>query len=131
MEGAERLGNALAQSVIESLPATTLSRSNTFGFVGLDVSMPSLNIRLTDGIRLRPWLARRLLHTPSHSFLQVFRMNDSVWISTPCDFSGEMALDIKDTLRSRNFHGVITSFNGDYVGFGQWRSESRASNLHP
>jgi hypothetical protein len=40
-----------------------------------------------------------------------------VWLSTPCDFSGELALALKDTLRARGFDAVVTSFNGDYVGY--------------
>lgn len=38
-------------------------------------------------------------------------------ISTPCDFSGELALGIKDCLRARGADAAITSFNGDYVGY--------------
>jgi hypothetical protein len=80
--------------------------------------MPPLNVRITDGIRLRPWLAGRLMPgSHEHSFIQVFRLDDSVWISTPCDFSGELALGIKDFLRVRGSSAIITSFNGDYVGY--------------
>jgi len=70
-----------------------MTNSVTFGMLGLDVTMPPLNVRLTDGIRLRPWLAGKLVPARSHSFLQALRINDSVWLSTPCDFSGELALD--------------------------------------
>ena len=39
-------------------------------------------------------------------------------MSTPCDFSGELALGIKDFLQVRTGRrAVITSFNGDYVGY--------------
>ena len=58
-----------------------------------------------------------MLPPARHSFIQVFRLDDSVWISTPCDFSGELALGIKDYLHVRGFSTSITSFNGDYVGY--------------
>ena len=74
-------------------------------------------MRVSDGLRLRPWLAGRLLPPARRSFIQVFRLADSVWISTPCDFSGELALGIKDSLHARGSSAVITSFNGDYVGY--------------
>jgi neutral ceramidase len=38
-------------------------------------------------------------------------------VSTPCDFSGELALGIKDFLRQRGGDAVITSFNGGYIGY--------------
>jgi hypothetical protein len=117
LTGAEQMGQALARMLIERLPQTPMTNSVTFGMLGLDVTMPPLNVRVSDGVRLRPWLAGRLVPARGHSFLQVFRMDDSVWISTPCDFSGELALGIKDFLQARGSSATITSFNGDYVGY--------------
>ncbi len=116
-EGAERMGQALAHTLLEQLPQTPLTNSITFGMLGLELSLPPLNVRVSDGIRLRPWLAQRLMLVKKQSFLQAFRLNDSVWVSTPCDFSGELALGIKDFMRVRGSHAVITSFNGDYIGY--------------
>jgi len=111
------MGQALARTVIEQLPQTPLTNSITFGMLGLELTLPPLNVRVSDGIRLRPWLAHRLMPVKKQCFLQAFRLNDSVWVSTPCDFSGELALGIKDFLRVRGSHAVITSFNGDYIGY--------------
>jgi neutral/alkaline ceramidase-like enzyme len=115
--GAERMGQALAQALLEQLPQTPLTNSITFGMLGLELSLPPLNVRVSDGIRLRPWLARRLMPVKQQSYIQAFRLDDSVWVSTPCDFSGELALGIKDFLRVRGSSAVITSFNGDYIGY--------------
>jgi len=117
LAGVERMGQALAQMVIEKLPQTPLTNALSFGVLGLDVTMPPLNVRISDGFRLRPWVAARLVPAKSTSFLQVFRLDDALWISTPCDFSGELALGIKDFLRARGRNTIITSFNGDYVGY--------------
>jgi neutral ceramidase len=117
LEGAERMGQGLAKMLVDQLPQTALTNAVTFGMLGLDVTMPPLNVRLTDGIRLRPWLAAKLVPAKSHSYLELFRIDDSVWISTPCDFSGELALGIKDFLLARGKSGIVTSFNGDYVGY--------------
>jgi neutral ceramidase len=115
--GAERMGQALARSLVEQLPQTPLTNAIAFGIFGLELTLPPLNVRVTDGIRLRPWLAQRLMPVKKQSFIQAFRLDDSVWISTPCDFSGELALGIKDFLRTRGSSAVITSFNGDYIGY--------------
>ena len=117
LAGAEQLGQALAKTLIERLPETPLTNRVTFGTLGLEVRMPPLNVRLSDGVRLRPWLAAKLVPARGESFLQVFRIDDSVWISTPCDFSGELALGIKDFLRAHGGSAVVTSFNGDYIGY--------------
>lgn len=115
--GVERMGRALAREVLEGLPRVPLTNVVTFGLVGVEVTLPPLNWRVSDGLRLRPWLARRLLRPPERSLLQALRVGDVVWLSTPCDFSGELALDLKDTLRARGGDAVVTSFNGDYVGY--------------
>jgi neutral ceramidase len=115
--GVDRIGQALANAVLEQLPRTTLTNRIAFGMIGLPVALPSLHARLTDGLRLRPWLARRLLPVREETFLQAFRFDNFVWVSTPCDFSGELALGIKDRFRSRGVPVTITSFNGDYIGY--------------
>ncbi len=116
-KGAERMGQALAQMLIERLSQIAMTNQIAFSTLGLDVSLPSLNVRISDGVRVRPWLAGKLLPAARKSFLQVFRLDGSLWISTPCDFSGELALGIKDSLRARGFSASITSFNGDYIGY--------------
>ncbi len=114
---AEQMGHALARQTLAELTHAALTNRATFDFLGLEVSLPPLNVRVSDGIRLRPWLARKLLPVRPRSFLQVFRINDTLWMSTPCDFSAELALGIKDHLRARGHRGVITSFNGGYIGY--------------
>jgi hypothetical protein len=115
--GAERMGQALAQQLIEGLSSVSLTNSISFGTLGLEITLPPTNVRLTDGLRLRPWLTKQLLPARPGSFLQAFRIGDSLWFSTPCDFSGELAVGIKDSLRRQGFNAVITSFNGDYIGY--------------
>ena len=117
LAGTEQMGQALAKKLVDQLSQTALTNVVTFGILGLDVALPSLNVRLSDGIRLRPWVAGKLTHKGGYSYLQVFRIDDSVWISTPCDFSGELALGIKDFLKARGASASVTSFNGDYIGY--------------
>jgi neutral ceramidase len=116
-KGAEQMGQALATALFRRSPQTPLTNVVVFGVLGLEVSLPSLHVRITDGLRLRPWLSAQFLPVTEHSFLQAFRLNEAVWISTPCDFSGELALGIKDFLRARGNSGAVTSFNGDYLGY--------------
>lgn len=117
-EGAQLMGDGLARQLLDQLPNVPLSRQVAFGTFGLAVSLPELNVRVSDGIRLRPWLAAHLVPAKTRTYLQAFRLQDAVWVSTPCDFSGELALGIKDFLRARTGRqAVITSFNGDYVGY--------------
>jgi hypothetical protein len=102
---------------MDELPRTALTNHIIFGKLAVELAMPPLNVRLTDSIRLRPWLAHRIVHPSQHNWIQAFRLGDLIWISTPCDFSGEMVLGIKDSLRARGKDAVVTSFNGSYIGY--------------
>ncbi len=117
-EGARLMGEALARRLLDQLPTVPISGQVAFGTLGLEVALPELNVRVSDGVRLRPWLAGQLVPARTRTYLQAFRLQDAVWVSTPCDFSGELALGIKHFLRARTGRqAVITSFNGDYVGY--------------
>ncbi len=116
-KGAQGMGEALASSLLDKLSTTPLTNQIAFSMLGLDVNLPPLSVRLSDGVRLRPWLAAKLLPVTDHTYLQAFRLEDALWISTPCDFSGELALAIKDSWRPRGYNAVVTSFNGDYIGY--------------
>ena len=116
-EGARLLGEGLAARTLETLKGVPATNRVAFGLQTAFLELPELQARLTDGIRLRPWVARRLLPVRETTWLQVFRVGDRAWFSTPCDYSGEMALDLKAAARGRGLHAVVTSFNGDYVGY--------------
>jgi hypothetical protein len=115
--GAEKLGRALAERLLVELPRTPLSGDVELDAQAIDVVLPELQVRVTDGIRLRPWLAGRLLQPQAECTLQAFRLNGVIWFSTPCDYSGELALGLKDFLRARRADAVVTSFNGGYIGY--------------
>ena len=116
-EGSENMGRVLANRLLEKLPAIKTTNAIPFGVLGLDVAMPPLGVRVTDSLRLRPWVSRHLLPSLQPSYLQGFRISDAIWLSTPCDYSGELALGIKEHMQARGFDAVVTSFNGDYVGY--------------
>jgi neutral ceramidase len=116
-EGVQEIGETLARNCVAALPAVDLTNRIAFQTARLDISLPSLNARITDGLRLRPWLAAKLLHHDNATFIELFRIEDCVCVGTPCDFSAELALGIKESLRAFQRHAVITSFNGDYIGY--------------
>lgn len=116
-KGAETLGRAIADAALTAMVRLPMTNQIAFATLGLDVELPEQHLRITDHWRLRPALSRRLLPVGEGALLQAFRIGNTIWISTPCDFSGELALPIKDRLKTLGAHGVITSFNGNYLGY--------------
>jgi hypothetical protein len=115
--GVEKLGRALAAESLARVTAIVVTNRVRFGVLGTTLELPEIQARVTDGVRLRPWLAAKLLPVGTRTVLQGFRFDDAVWLSTPCDFSGELALELKAEARARGQDLQVTSFNGDYVGY--------------
>lgn len=117
-EGVEAMGRILAERTRDRVARIPLMDTVPFQTELVAVSLPEVQVRVTDGIRLRPWVARQLMPPLSETtVLQAFRFGNCVWLSTPCDYSAELALDLKAIAAARGVDAVVTSFNGDYIGY--------------
>jgi len=119
-EGFERsgfIGESLADSLLNRLPQMTLNKTTTLSSVSLKVILPEYHVRLTTKINLSSYQSTKLMPLPGNVYCQVLRIGNMLWITTPCDFSGEYALQIKNSLAAKGFSSLITSFNGSYIGY--------------
>ena len=75
-------------------------------------------LRIEKNWRLRDWVFRSLLE-PLQGEITLLQIGDIVLLGTPCDFSGELAVNAKlDELALTNGKKlIITSFNGNYTGY--------------
>ena len=117
VDGADQMGRELARRTLEILPTLPLSPTAPLAVRSVAVTLPEAQVRVAQGLRLRAWAADRLLPWRAPVPLQVLRAGGVLWISTPGDFSGELALDVKDFARARGLDAAVTSFNGAYVGY--------------
>jgi hypothetical protein len=69
--------------------------------------------RISKNWRLRPWLFYSL-YGDYPATLTILKTGNLTWIGTPCDFSGELALQIRKPARHPL---IINSFNGGYIGY--------------
>ncbi len=113
----EFIGEALADSLNAYLPKVTLTDKVAFSASTLKMHLPGYHIRLTSKINVATWLSRILMPLPENVYLQTLRIGDTIWITTPSDFSGEYALQIKNALAVKGFTANISGFNGSYVGY--------------
>jgi len=116
-EEARYIGEALADSVLKFMGATELKDSIELSFLTLGMDLPEFHIRVSDGLRLNPRLGRKLFPPIGEVSFQAARIDDLIWVSTPSDFSGEMALAFKRETHMEGYRALVTSFNGAYVGY--------------
>ena len=111
------IGEALADSLLLLLPQTKLNAEVPFSTFSVKMQLPEYHFRLTTKRNLSFSLTKKLMPYPNNVYVQAIRIENMIWISTPCDFSGEYALQIKNTLLAKGFNANVTSFNGSYVGY--------------
>ncbi len=111
------IGEALADSLNIHLPQAVLNNTITFSTLSLKLQLPEYHMRATTKINLTTWLSKKLMPFPENAYLQTLRIGNLIWITTPCDFSGEYALQIKNALAAKGFNANVSSFNGSYVGY--------------
>ena len=119
-EGFEKpkfIGEALADSVNAHLQNIPLKNKITASSLTLKMALPEYHIRLSTQRNLATFLCRKLNPIPDNSVLQVVRLGNMIWITTPADFSGEYALQIKNALAAKGYKANVSSFNGSYLGY--------------
>ncbi len=116
-EGAEALGRELARRTVDVVRELVPDPRPSLRLATLRVDLPELQVRLTDGLRLRLTLAAWLLPVAEDTRLQALRIGSAIWFSTPCDFSGELTLELRERLAPLGLGVHVTSFNGDYLGY--------------
>lgn len=114
---AKYIGEALADSLNAHLPDVVLNDTVTFSALSLKMQLPEYHIRITANINLVSALSKKLLPFSGNVYVQAVRIGNMIWITTPCDFSGEYALQLKNSLSAYGFNANVTSFNGSYVGY--------------
>jgi hypothetical protein len=116
-ERAKNVGEALADSLTARLSGVELKDNINLSYLSLKMDIPTFKIRLTTKRDLVPALSKHLLPFSNNVYLQALKIGDLLWVTTPCDFSGEFALQLKNSLASYGYHANVTSFNGSYVGY--------------
>jgi hypothetical protein len=116
-EKSKHIGEALADSLEKHLTQVQLKDRINLSSISLKMDLPAYHIRLTNHLHFTSWLSEKLMPLPQNVYLQVIKMDNLMWFTTPSDFSGEFALQIKDALANKGYHANITSFNGSYVGY--------------
>lgn len=119
-EGFERprfIGESLADSTFRLIEKLALTDTIQFNSVTINLNLPDYHFRITTTRNLSTFLTEKLMPYPENAVLQVLRIGKMVWVTTPADFSGEYALQFKNSLAVQGFDANITGFNGSYVGY--------------
>ncbi len=113
---ASYIGEGLADSLMNHLPAKFNSNQAVLKVLRVPVTKPRLQIKINNDICLAPWFAKRFFK-PYDAYLQFIVLNDFIMIGSPGEFSGELALEVKQYAAQHGKTATVTSFNGCYMGY--------------
>ncbi len=82
----------------------------------IQIPMNHPSARISKGFALRPWVFKYLFGDYP-TFVKVTKIGSTLVLGMPCDFSGEIMLDLDAYAKSKGINLIITSFNGSYIGY--------------
>jgi neutral ceramidase len=115
-EKSEYVGEGLADSVINGLEAGDYNSDVVLKTLRIPIEIPSHQVRMTNNVRLAPWLARKIFKA-NDAFVQILAIDNNILFGSPAEFSGELALQLKEFAVQQNINVSVTSFNGCYLGY--------------
>ncbi|KEO73043.1 neutral/alkaline non-lysosomal ceramidase N-terminal domain-containing protein [Anditalea andensis] len=111
-EYAYHLENSLTETLPEHID--TLAGSLHFGSVKME--LPSPHYRISDHIRLRPWIFHWLFgDTGGH--IDLLLLGNTLFLTSSGEVSGEFYKTWDDLADSLDLNLIITTFNGGYIGY--------------
>lgn len=90
--------------------------STSLTSTSIPIPLPDPTVRISSNLALRPWVFRWLFGEHS-AHIKITKIGNTLLLGMPADFSGELAKELSSYAASRGLHLIITSFNGDYIGY--------------
>lgn len=111
------IGEALADSVVKYSQQVEMKDTIDLSTMTLNLEIPEFQVRISDGMRLNPYISNKLFPDVGEVYLQTLRLDNLIWATAPSDFSGETAMVYKNAMHKKGYRAMVTSFNGAYTGY--------------
>lgn len=116
-EQAKQAGELLAEHIAKAKPIA-MDDQIKIRSASLPIQFAPSQLRISKNLKVRDWLFSWVLN-PLKGELKFLELGNMVFIGTPCDFSGELFVTqkIDKAAQKTGKEIIITSFNGNYVGY--------------
>ena len=110
-----KIGEGLAKKVLQDWNKADFFSPTSLSVDQVPIYLEDLHIRFLPKWRTRAWLFKALTEQQD-LYIDVLQIDSLTFLSTPCDFSGELAIDINQSLSAQR-KLMIHNFNGGYIGY--------------
>ena len=115
-EELEYIANGLFQKITPIIDKIPLKYETELGSKHVKLPLRKPHARVTNSIRVRPWVFFNVYgkYPTDMSYLKI---GNTAFVSTPCDFSGELMPELDTFYNQKGLNLFINSFNGAYIGY--------------
>ncbi len=113
---ANQYADSLTALIVKNIDSTKALIGTTISMKCLDLHLREPHLKIAKDWRIKPWVFDYVFGD-YYPKLKILKINDLLFIGTPCDFSGELMKDFEALSDEKNIQLYITSFNGGYIGY--------------
>ena len=115
-EELEYIANGLFQKIAPVIDTIPTKYETELGSKHVKLLLRKPHARITNSIRVRPWVFYNVYgkYPTDMSYLKI---GNTAFVSTPCDFSGELMPELDAFYKQKGMNLFINSFNGAYIGY--------------
>ncbi|MFY7828677.1 MAG: neutral/alkaline non-lysosomal ceramidase N-terminal domain-containing protein [Flectobacillus sp.] len=111
-----RMADGLYQKIAKINPQIKTALVDNLHASVIPLSMRAPQVRVSQDLRFRPWVFQTFFgEYPAE--MKVFQLGNTIFVGTPCDFSGELMPEVLKTAQAQHLNLMVTSFDGSYVGY--------------
>jgi neutral ceramidase len=110
------MANEITSAFLVNKNLLTPIRDSSLVMLRVPLVLSDPQLKLTNSLKVRSWFFNAALgEFPVE--LKCLRVGNVLLLGTPCDFSGEFNPSLDAYAAKNNFHIIVTSFNGGYIGY--------------
>lgn len=109
-------GIKLADVVIKREDEIHMTAVTTLKFAQIPINLRSPHFRISNNIRVRPWLFKLALGEHP-SFISILQLGNTVLLGLPVELSGEYYAELETYYKAKGLSLMVTTFNGNYLGY--------------
>lgn len=112
----KKYAHSLDSTINLRMTDSTAIEGNNIEYGNLPISLREPHLRISDNLRIRPWLFNYLLGETNPHF-DVTIIGSTLMIASSGEISGVFYEKWENLAREKGLNLIITSFNGGYIGY--------------
>lgn len=108
--------NELGRQVMTGMKTFSTNKDPSIASASIPIELRKAHYRITENIRLRPWVFNTLFGS-THPHFDIIRLGNILFISSSGEISGVFMKSWEEYAKENKLNLIVTCFNGGYIGY--------------